>query len=405
MGLKSGIAGPWNQGRVDPDPVAWTWTWTPGNNLENFFALYDYHALADASGDFTATGATSIATTLDGPIQVAKFRGLTVNHALTASQRCRGLMPIADTLSMGASGSISMAGMGAAGHKGWAIGKDIFVPASITFTGKNTSLKQFLDWIRSTGYCIFDPSLYACPPPGMGDVTCDWATWVPYGGTIISAAGCGAGAAGQALNYGYTSTVVGLDGSAGTTAPGGGGSGGVGSYGSTSAAATGKGGKATPWGGGPGSAATASGTNGATGPSGVPGDDYGGPGGSSPSGWSNGGGGAGNPGGSGAGTGSVGGTGTGGVLLVIVKGAVSLTAGHAFTANGMPGGAGGASSGSGGGGSGGGKCGVYYLGALTGSFNQTATGGAAGTGQSGGSNGGAGGAGHAENKTFAVMGW
>ena len=219
----------------------WTAVWTPGVNLVNFYNLYD------SKGDVTISVATSIPTTLDGPIQVARYGALTVNAALTASQRCRGLMPLCDSLSVGATGSISMTARGAAGSKNWAVDRDIFVPQSITFTGKNTSYADFLKWIQTTGYCIFDPSMYACPPPGMGDVTCDWATWTPYGSTIISAAGCGLGARGQYGGVG--SYLSGYTGGAGTLGTGGGGSGGMAYAGGTCSGSPGR-----PWGGGPGSA-------------------------------------------------------------------------------------------------------------------------------------------------------
>lgn len=371
------VIGP-RAGTQSGESTAWTYTWTPGANLANFFALYDYHPLADANGDFTSTGAFSIATTLDGPIQVAKFRNLVANHAGTASQRCRGIMPIADSLSMGAGGSISMTGMGAKGASNWAVGRDIFVPQSITFTGKNTSLKQFLDWIRSTGYCIFDPTMYACPPPGMGDVTCDWATWTPYGAALISAAGCG-----QAVAAGGQG-AAGLTGNAGTNAPGGGGSGGA-AAGNNAAMSSAPG---NTWGGGCGSGGAA--ITYSPLPD-ISADKYGGRGGL-PHGTGTAG--AGNP----AGDGSV--SGTGGILLAIIRGAVTLAAGHAFSANGVQ--APPATGGPAGGGSGGGKCGIYYGGALTGTFNQTASGGASRTGAAAG---GAGGTGHSENKTFGVMGW
>ncbi|KAF0235048.1 MAG: hypothetical protein FD177_207 [Desulfovibrionaceae bacterium] len=369
----------------------WTWTWTPGDDLVNFFALYD------SRGDVTISAPTSIATTLDGPIQVARYGALVVNAALTASQRCRGLMPIADTLNMGAAGSISMTGMGAAGSSKWAVGKDIFVPQSITFTGKNTSLAQFLAWIRQTGYCIFDPSMYASPLPGMGDVQCDWATWTPQGTAIVSATGGGAG--GGALSaassgVGVAGNVGGAGNSGGT---GGGGSGGT--FHSVVAGGTwgGNGGQGRVWGGGPGAGATYDAGSITVS---LPADPYTGPGGAGNNYGGVVGGGAGNPGGApGSGGGSAGGNGVGGILVVIVRGAVNLTAEHVISANGI---AGGNATNCGGGGSGGGSASLIYLGVLTGTPNIIATGGAGGTGTYAG---GAGGIGHAGNKTFATMGW
>jgi hypothetical protein len=346
----------------------WVAVWTPGVNLANLFNLYD------SRGDVTIGAATSIPTTLDGPIQVVRYGTLTVNAALTASQRCRGLIILSDARSTGAAGSISMTARGAAGTKNWAVDRDIFVPQSITFTGRNTSYADFLKWIRQTGYCIFDPTLYACPPPGMGDVTCDWATWTPYGSTIISVAGCGAGAAPGSNTYANFTP-----GGAGSNAPGGGG-GGCGEGG----ASGGWGGPGRPWGGGPGGGGGLARSA----------DAYGGFGGLGD--W--GGGGAGNPPGPGAGIG------TGGVLLEFCRGNASFTAGHSITANGSNGGSGTC----GGGGSAGGVAGFFFGGSLTGTPNLSAAGGPAG----GGANidgryksGSAGGVGSTQSKSFATMGW
>lgn len=369
----------------------WTVTWKPGVSLANFLALYDFDSHADANGDLAVSGATNITTTLDGPIQVAKFRNLTVNSTLGASQRCRGLfLAVAGNLNVGAAGVISMSALGAAGSSKWA-NKDIFVPQSITFTGKNTSYAQFLAWIRSTGYCIFDPNLYAAPLPGMGDVQCDWATWTPLGSVIISAAGCGAGVSSACTYSAGAGGAAGGAGAAGTNAPGGGGSG---AFYTTSGGATSIGcsGPGRVWGGGPGG-------GGVVGPyvSSQASDIYGGPGGAGAG--SNGGGGAGNPPGAGAGSGATGSTGTGGILITVVLGSVTLTAGHVISANGMAGGAAGLS---GGGGSGGGKAALYYVGTLTGTPNVTATGGAGGTSAAAA---GAGGAGATEVATLATKGW
>ena len=346
----------------------WTAVWTPGVNLANFFNLYD------SRGDVTISVATSIPTTLDGPIQVVRYGTLTVNAALTASQRCRGLIILSDARSTGAAGSISMTARGAAGSSKWAVDKDIFVPQAITFSGKNTSYADFLKWIRTTGYCIFDPSMYACPPPGMGDVTCDWATWTPYGSTIISAAGCGGGSSPGSNTYMNSNP-----GGTGSNAPGGGGNG-CGENGCTG----GWGGPGRPWGGGCGGGGGLARNA----------DAYGGAGGLAD--W--GGGGAGNPPGPNAAVGS------GGVLLEFCRGNASFTAGHSITANGSNGG----SSTCGGGGSGAGVAGLFYGGTVTGTLNMTATGGAAGSGaylDGRYKSGSAGGAGSTQSKSFATMGW
>ena len=355
----------------------WTAVWTPGVNLANFFALYD------SKGDVTISVATSIANTVDGPIQVARYGAATINAALTLAQRGRGFLPLFDYLSMGAAGSMTMTARGAAGSPKWATDKDIFVPQAITFTGRNTSYADFLRWIRQTGYCIFDPSMYACPPPGMGDVQCDWATWTPYGGTIVSAAGCGAGAAPGSNTYPNLTP-----GGAGTNAPGGGG-GGCGTGGTTG----GWGGSGRPWGGGPGGGAGAARNA----------DIYGGFGGLDDG---RAGGGAGNPPGLGAGVG------TGGILFGICRGDASFATGHSITSNGSNGGAAvvsGYGQGSfGGGGSAAGLAAFFCKGTLSGTLNMSAVGGLAGIGADMDGrrfSGSAGGVGTTQSKSFAQMGW
>ena len=368
----------------------WTAVWTPGVNLVNFYNLYD------SKGDVTISAATSIPTTLDGPIQVARYGALTVNAALTAAQRCRGLIPLCDSLTVGAAGSISMTARGAAGAKNWAVDKDIFVPQSITFSGKNTSYADFLKWIRTTGYCIFDPSMYACPPPGMGDVTCDWATWTPYGNTIISAAGCGIGGGPGLGNQSYSHGGVGGTGTAGGT--GGGGGGGAAYSGSGC-----QGGPGRPWGGGAAAASTAqSGCN--TGP-----DPWGGQGGSSVNTGSNYnamGGGAGNPGGNGSAPGNKGGDGTGGILFCLCRGNATLAAGAVLSANGVQGGSAlGSNTSAPGAGSGAGSVALVHGGTLSNAGSMTAVGGAYGPSTANYALGGQGGAGSTQAKSFAAMGW
>lgn len=353
--------------------------------LSNLFGLYP------SLGTQTISSATSLASTLDGPMACYRYGALTVNAALTVTNRCRGLVLLCDSLSVGAAGSISMTARGAAGSSKWA-NQDIGIPTSMLLSAKNTSWTTFLAWLQSNNYCIFDPTLFACPPPGMGDVIADYANWAARMAAIVSAAGCGAGA-------NKTNTGTGTTGLAGTNAPGGGGTGGSNGYAATSA-------PGTVWGGGPGSGGC--GSYMATTKGFAP-DQYGGVGGiGGPAGATyNSGGGAGNPGGAGylggTGVGAAGSAGTGGVLIIIVRGDVTLTTGHALTAGGT---AGGAASGNttncGGGGSGGGFVGLYYGGALTGTPNLTASGGSGGTSSN---SGGPGGAGTALSAPFSAMGW
>ncbi len=337
----------------------WVAVWTPGVNLVNFFSLYD------SRGDITISTPTSIANALDGPIQVVRYGAGVINASLTLAQRGRGFIPLFDYLSMGAAGAISMTARGAAGSPHWAVSKDIFVPQAITFTGKNTSYADFLRWIRQTGYCIFDPSMYACPPPGMGDVQCDWATWTPYGSTIISAANCGVGGA-----YSYAAVTGNYQGASGTAGSNGAtGGGGAGRYNAPSTAAVNGGGAdGHVWGGGPGGGGSYNNVSALLSRSAFP---YGGI----------------------AGLGATAGDGglPGGLLITIVRNNVALTAGHVISANGL---AGTAVNSTEGGGAGAGSASIFYGGTLTGTPNLTATGGPPN-----------GGAGSTQVKTLAQMGW
>lgn len=332
---------------------SWTATWTPGVNLANFYNLYD------SKGNVTISTDTSISNALDGPIQVARYGAGIINAKLTLAQRGRGFIPLFDSLSMGAAGSISINALGAIGTREWAATKDICVPQSIIFTGKNTSYADFLAWIRKTGYCIFDPTLYACPPAGMGDVQCDWATWTAYGSALISAAGCGAGGA-RKRGGGANSGANGNNGVAGVNAPGGGGGGGWYSGGGGYTADGGQGGPAVPWSGGSPGLGSYEGF-------GTDGYLWGGP-------W-------------------IQSVRPGGVCFVFCRGNVTLTSGHLFSANGE------SASSTYMAGAGAGRIGLFYNGTLAGTFNGTASGGGF---TSWASNGGAG---VADIKTFAQMGW
>jgi hypothetical protein len=104
------------------------------------------------------------------------------------------------------------------------------------------------------------------------------------------------------------------------------------------------------------------------------------------------GGGAGNPGGAGAIGGSAGSNGTGGLLILIIRGNLTIGASGVISSNGASGGDGSC----GGGGSGGGTLVILYAGTLSNSGTIQANGGPGGTGTG---NGGAGGAGSVQGPT------
>ena len=169
----------------------------------------------------------------------------------------------------------------------------------------------------------------------------------------------------------------GITGFAGTNRGSGGGGSGNANYG-----ITGRGGNASTWSGGSGSGGNAGSQSIST----AQGSDSGGPGSNSFGAYD--GGGAGNPGGLGNSPGSPGSDGTGGVIILVVKGNLTIGSTSTISANGSSGGASGYA---GGGGSGGGSINILYGGSYTNSGTITASVGAGGAG--GGRYGGSGGAG------------
>ena len=353
----------------------WVMPWGPGTNLSGLFNLYP------SLGDVTL--AADLPTDLDGPMKVFRFGSLTINTVRTVTNRCRGAVILCDSLIMGAAGAFSMTARGAAGSAKWA-NQDILVPTSAVFSGRNTDRAAFLAYLAATGNFAFDPTLFACPPPGMGDVVADYASWPGRGTAIISASGCGSGAQGAVASAWSTSSLIvsnGNTGGAGSGAPGGGGGGGVGLYNDgipyTGGGAGGNGGPARPWASGPGGGRMWYRPSGKASDAGkftdYPGEGY-------P-----------DNNGIGVGPGSL-----AGVLIIIVRGDVSLSSGHSLTSAG-------AASAAGTGSSGGGYVGLFLGGALSGSPNIMTPGGSAVS--SSGITSGPGGAGSGISSTFSAMGW
>lgn len=343
----------------------------PATSMAALFGLYP------SKGDVTISTTTNLPVTLDGPIQVARYGALTVNSVLTTNQRNRGLCVLCDSLVMNNGGVIGMSARGAWGGPSWA-NQTILLPATgISLTGK-TPYPDFSAWLKSTGYAIFDPTLFACPPPGMPDVQADYGSWPAKGGSpIVSGPGCGAQ---TPISNG--TGVAGYAGYSGGT--GGGGRGGCDAYSSIGL-------KGYVWGGGVGGGGFLSGCHVSNCPW-----QYGGRGGEGVGG---GGGGAGNPGGSGANAGA---TGTGGILIIICRGACTLASGHSLVSYGSAGGSSNGTAYAGGGaGSGGGSVSLY-AGSFSGSANIGVSGGGGGAGTY---YGGAGGSGSYNVATLATMGW
>lgn len=356
-----------------------TGAWQKTFDLTKMAALFGLYA---SKGDLTvAAGNTySLPTIQDGPIACARFGALTVNGTFTAANRCRGMVVLCDSLSVGAAGTVSMTARGAAGGKSW-VQQDFLFPTNMQLNGLRTDWRTYLAWLNAQNAFIADPNLYANPVPGFGDVQANYASWPGNGVVIVTAAGCGAGAYGR-LN----GSLAGVAGTAGGNAPGGGGGGG--SYSSSSFAGGGT--NACPWGGGSGGG----GGYGNAASYFKPAQDYCGKGGMQDG--STIAAGAGNP----AGDGST--SGVGGVLVIVCRGNATIVSGGVIQADGCSGVTGNISSG---GGSGGGVALLAYGGTLSNAGTIRANGGAGGGPGSYGCSGGAGGAGAANAKSFATMGW
>jgi hypothetical protein len=338
--------------------------------------LFDFYP---SLGDVTIATATNIDTVKDGPMKIVRYGALTVNALLTTTQRCRGLMILCDSLVMGASGKISMTARGAAGSAKWPR-YDITIPQAVRLSGKHSSQRAVIDYIKQNGIWIGDPVFWAFPDPEIADCR---ASITAGSVVLLSADGCGA--------RGNAAGAVGKNG--GTGAGGGGGR-----YNNSIAT---WGGEGRPWGGGSGGGGV-----GALAGAGPDADRYGGEGGVGleyNSGYY-GAGGTGNPGGPAVGGGKKGNDGTGGDLLIICRGNIVRNDSDSIEANGVDGMTQtGGSYPCGGAASGGGHVSSINGGTTTGTGNTTANGGVGGYG-SGGS-GRDGGAGSVVTKSFAQMGW
>ena len=294
---------------------------------------------------------------------VKNFQNLTINSGLLFSplRACRGMV-IYCTGNLTVNGTISMTG------KGGGVATKIAAPIGIA-----SSTDSRYDLVDATLYF----NNFSSSVAGGYGIPTHW-NWAPSGSAWfnnykmrIPLSGSVAGGAG---GVGPNSPgAVGAVGSAGIFCCGGGGGGG----GAINNQPGGAGGRGTIFAGGGGGGGAQSFV---TGPSGT--FESGG-GGAAP----NAGGGAGNPAGVG---GSAGGIGVGGLLILIVRGSVTING--TLSSNGAIGGSFTASPGRGGGGSGGGRIMIIYGGTYINAGTVVANGGSGGSGDGAGA-GGAGGAG------------
>ena len=313
-----------------------------------------------------------------GDTIVKNFQNLTINSGIvfTPLRACRGMV-IYCTGNLTVNGTISMTG------KGGAVGNKIAAPI-----GFASSTDSRYDLVDAT---LYFNNLSSSAAGGRGIPT-HW-NWAPSGSAWFN---------NFKVRVPLSGSVAG--GAAGTTGPAGifccGGGGGGGAAQPPNNMGAGTGGRGTIFsGGGGGGGSSYAGGAGSTGTFEAGGQGGFGPNPGTPNG--SGGGGAGTP--AAPGSGGAGNTGTGGLLLLIVRG--NITINGTLSSNGATGGDGTrptSYAGGGGGGSGGGRIMIIYGGTYTNAGTIVANGGNGGAGAPGASNGAAGGAGSTTVKKVHV---
>ncbi|MBI4804731.1 MAG: hypothetical protein HY795_05815 [Desulfovibrio sp.] len=403
--------GVYGEQKKDVQPWSQTITLFPGSqNVSNFFSLYT------SQGDVTLTGANTIPTLLDGPEKVVRYGNLTLGDgttptSLNASNRCKGLTIICDSLTVKANASLNMTARGArvlTNDDPFFPFVDFRIPSQITLVSNQVTPTKALSVIRDLGLALWDQGTWQALVSGIFGFNLG----ITQAGTVslLQVAGCGAGGSPNSMGTG----VIGVAGTNGGM--GGGGTGGSNTIGGGSYYSA-RGGYGSPYSGGSGSGAAFanSGYEGYVMEGAPLQSKYSGPGGRGGFLWHTlsywmdsalagyGCGGAGNPGGlaaSGAPS-NPGGDGTGGRLTIVCRGSATVLAGGKIEANGVAGGSA-ANNSCGGGGSGGGTV-IIIAPTCSNSGTVQAAGGAGGTGNY--AAGGAGGAGSVVTKTFIEMGW
>lgn len=340
------------------DPFGVTRKWSNQNYWGN-----------SSDGALSTTGDVNLASTLDGDVVVKQYGSLTLNagHTITVQNRCRGLVIYVDG-NCTINGTLTMTKRGAFANPSLT---DSIAPTGIRLVRRKAGAAETLAATDLGG-------------AGLGGVGVTWPMveslqpGIDNNGKIYTAAReGGAGGAGEGIYNGGNPGGTHLRGTGG-----GGSSSGSNTYVGYSGAS------GTCYSGGSGSGAPSSG-NGAA-PH-EPGSQFGGPGGrGNDSGFDQnlgggGGGGAGNPGGIGGtgprGNGQPGGDGTGGLLILIVRGNLTIGTTGVVSANGASGGAATYDGAGSGGGSGGGRILMLHAGSLSNTGSVQANGGQGGQNQ------------------------
>lgn len=388
-----------------------------GKGCDGLFGLYD------SLGDATLLGASTIATLLDGPEKVVRYGALTLGDgttvtSFTASNRCKGLTVLCDSLTVKANATLHMTGRGArvlTSDDPFFPFDDYKIPFRIALASSRLSLAQALSVIKGNGLAPWDRGTFQSHIAALYGF--DLSVSLAGATALMVASGCGLGGA-YRYSAGVSAGSPGLSGANGGMGGGGGG----GTNWISGDGYIGRAGAGCPYSGGSGGGGSCHEISNNvksmptmySGPGGKGGRDF------QISNMSGniadnvtqpphyGGGGAGNPGGIPGSSANQypGENGCGGKLTIICRGAITVQSGGKIEANGMKGGA--SQNYGGGGGSGGGHISIISPGAVSNAGTIQAAGGVGGAngGTDGASvKGGDGGAGSVVTRTFSDMGW
>lgn len=209
-----------------------------GNSLAQLYSMYN------GRPETNITGALTLPSLLDGPIQVYAFGDTTLNGAtITLNNRCRGAILLFKSLTcVTAASTIHMQGKGAMEAGAWPL-YDLTFPVSVDLQSSALSFRQISAMIRENGWFPGDPVLWS-------DLKSLVTATINPGATILQATSCGSG--GGPVIIKADSSAGGSVGAAATKGTGGGAGGGWYGYDGSGGwiSAGGRGEKGKPWRGG-----------------------------------------------------------------------------------------------------------------------------------------------------------
>ena len=131
-------------------------------NASGLFGLYS------SLGDQTMVGTNTVATLLDGPEKVVRYGNLTLGDgvtatSLTASQRCKGLTILCDSLTVKANATLNMTGKGpriVTNDDPFFPFVDFRIPGKITLDSAQIPQAQAQAAIKAQGMAVWDSGFW-----------------------------------------------------------------------------------------------------------------------------------------------------------------------------------------------------------------------------------------------------